>query len=887
MGQKKQTVFEEEDDIDKILAEFSKMEVSATPPLEEKVEVRPQPSPKEESARTNRNMNRKRKEKQKEKKAAAAAEKQEMETEAEEPQKIKAPNKRLEFIRAEIDRRNNAIQKRLREKEEEQKRQEKELKRQEKEKEKKQKAKQREQQRQLESRRNQLQANAVKQYAEVEESVKANKKHLEQQKNVAKVDSVETVTVGRGEFFSVENNLEIADASKEIGPEEEEEDTNEEWDAKTMDDFTFTFNDTFDDDEVDSVHVKKKIKSSVLSPNDAGPAVANPKFAIKKAIPLQPENSQDTETKNSQPEVADKTRKKDATKNKTPSADATFKLAEENLRSPICCILGHVDAGKTRLLDCIRKRTEKLNADAKLKVPGLLVVDTPGHESFTNLRSRGSCLCDIAILVVDIMDGIKPQTIESLDLLKERNVDFIIALSKVDKLYGWKSCKNAPIKKALEQQSKDVEDEFKMRLRNIITQFKEQGLNTELYYKNKEVGKTFSIVPTSAIRHGTILEVKVCEGYGTTIDVVLINGVLHEGDKIVEPIGTKIQALLTPHPMKELRVKGAYQHHKEIKAAQGIKITAQGLQDAIAGTSLYVVGPNDDLEDVKKAAMEEMKSVTEAASEGMKSVMSKVDKTCEGVCMQASTWGSLEALLAFFISSKMSIPVRDISIGPVHKKDVVTASIMLDKKKEYAAILAFDVKVTPEAQELANKLGVKIFNADTIYHLYNQFEAYIKNVREMKKREVAADAVFPCVLKISIIFRRKDPIILGIVVLEGMVKVGTPICFTRENEFIDVGRVASIKNNDKPVDVAKKGQEVSIKVRDDLSFVVYSSMLLIEGGNSEEMQKMFFRNFGVGDERVSHISRRSIDLLKAYYKDDMSRKDWNLVKVLKEIFKIP
>ncbi|KAH9689791.1 eukaryotic translation initiation factor 5B [Citrus sinensis] len=804
MGQKKRTFFEEEDDIDKILAEFSKMEVSATPPLEEKVEVRPQPRPKEESARTNRN--RKRKEKQKEKKAAAAAEKQEMETEAEEPQKIKAPNKRLEFIRAEIDRRNHAIQKRLREKGE-QKRQEEldrqaeeaKLRKKEKEKEKKQKAKQREQQRQLESRRNQLQANAVKQYAE------------------------------------------------EIGPEEEEEDTNEEWDAKTMDDFTFTFNDTFDDEEVDSVQVKKKIKSSVLSPNDAGPAVANPKFAIKKAIPLQPENSQDTETKNSQPEVADKTRKKDATaKNKTPSADATFKQAEENLRSPICCILGHVDAGKTRLLDCIRgtnvqegeaggitqqigatyfpveniqKRTEKLNADAKLKVPGLLVVDTPGHESFTNLRSWGPGLCDIAILVVDIMDGIKPQTIESLDLLKERSVDFIIALSK-------------------------------------------KTMVKKLAFRNEV--------------QCTILEVKVCEGYGTTIDVVLINGVLHEGDKIVEPIDTKIQALLTPHPMKELRVKGVYQHHKEIKAAQGIKITAQGLQDAIAGTSLYVVGPNDDLEDVKKAAMEEMKSVTEAASEGMKSVMSKVDKTCEGVCMQASTWGSLEALLAFFISSKMSIPVRDISIGPVHKKDVVTASIMLDKKKEYAAILAFDLKVTPEAQELANKLGVKIFNADTIYHLYNQFEAYIKNVMEMKKREVAADAVFPCVLKISLIFRRKDPVILGIVVLEGM--VGTPICFTRENELIDVGRVASIKNNDKPVDVAKKGQEVSIKVRDDLTFV-------IEGGNSEEMQKNFFRNFGVGDELVSHISRRvnvsNIGLLTvaSNFQDDMSRKDWNLVKL--------
>lgn len=234
--------------------------------------------------------------------------------------------------------------------------------------------------------------------------------------------------------------------------------------------------------------------------------------------------------------------------------------------------------------------------------------------------------------------------------------------------------------------------------------------------------------------------------------------------------------------MKELRVKGTYQHHKEIKAAQGFKITAQGLQDAIVGTSLYVVGPNDDLEDVKKAVMEEMKSVTEAAVEGMKSVMSKVDKTCEGVCVQASTWGSLEALLAFFMSSKMSIPVRDISIGPVHKKDGVKASIMLDKKMEYAAILAFDVKVTPEAQELANKLGVKIFSVDTIYRLYNQFEVYIKNLMEMKKGEAAVDAVFPCVLKISLIFRRKDPIILGIVVLEDMVE--TPICFLKRTSLL-------------------------------------------------------------------------------------------------------
>ncbi|KAH0725009.1 hypothetical protein KY284_000874 [Solanum tuberosum] len=264
-------------------------------------------------------------------------------------------------------------------------------------------------------------------------------------------------------------------------------------------------------------------------------------------------------------------------------------------------------------------------------------------------------------------------------------------------------------------------------------------------------------------------------------------------------------------------IAGSYLHHKEIKAAQGININAQGLEYAIAGTSLYVVGPDDDVEHIKEAAMEDMRSV-----------MSRIDRSGEGVYVQASTLGSLEALLEFLKTDEIRIPVSGIGIGPVHKKDVMKASVMLEKKKEYATILAFDVKVTQEAQELADEAGVKIFIADIIYHLFDQFKAYIDNLKEEKKKEVAEEAVFPCSLKIepNHVYNKKDPIVVGVDVLEGIAR----------REFIDIGRIASIENNHRPVDSAKKGQRVSIK---------------IVGSNCEEKQKMFGRHFEMEDELVS------------------------------------
>ncbi|GKC24743.1 eukaryotic translation initiation factor 5B-like protein [Tanacetum coccineum] len=370
------------------------------------------------------------------------------------------------------------------------------------------------------------------------------------------------------------------------------------------------------------------------------------------------------------------------------------------------------------------------------------------------------------------------------------------------------------------------------------------------------------------------MEVKVTEGLGTTIDVILVNGVLHKGDEI-GPIHTTIRSLLTPRPVKELHTKGDYIYHKEIKAAQVIKITAQNLDHAVAGTALYVVRTNDDLARYKKLVMEDMKNI-----------MSRIDKNGKGVYVQASTLGSLEAFIVFLNSQDANIPVGDIGIGPVHRKDVLKASVMSNKREEFSTILALDVKVTPKARVLADELEVKIFTDDVIFQLFSQFKDYYDGFKEEKKINAAADVVYPCVLKANDVFVSKKPIILGVEVLHGTVKLGTPICIIPKKAFcyingtdfdpavnekqkvtdpIDIGRVTSIRINDRDVNSAQKGQQVSIK---------------IDGSNFEF--KKDFKKEGL----CSHISRNSIDVLKEHYLDELSKEERVLINKLKKIFKV-
>jgi translation initiation factor 5B len=607
------------------------------------------------------------------------------------------------------------------------------------------------------------------------------------------------------------------------------------------------------------------------------------------------------------------------------AAAAKAARTPDYLRSPIICILGHVDTGKTKILDKIRrtnvqdgeaggitqqigatyfpmaavkKETTKLAEGRALEynVPSLLIIDTPGHESFTNLRSRGSSLCDIAILVVDIMHGLEPQTRESIDLLKLRKTPFIVALNKIDRLYDWDAQNgNCPTRDSMARQRSHVLEEFKQRTKAVQLEFAEIGFNTSLYWENDDVRRTISIVPTSAITgegmpdllmlllslsqkllterlmfspilEATVLEVKVIEGLGTTIDIVLTGGTIRQGDTIMVvgldgPIQTSIRALLTPHPMKEMRVKGAYVHHKEIIAAQGIKISADGLDKAVAGTQLMVVRNPSDEDEIAVIKDEVMKDFA--------TILQNIDKSGLGVYVQASTLGSLEALLEFLRTSE--IPVAGINIGPVHKKDVNKASIMVDKRKEFATILAFDVPVEREAREMAEDVGVTIFTRDIIYHLFDDFTEHMEKAKTERREMLSDDVVFPCIVKIrpSDVFNKKDPIVVGVDVLEGILRVGTPLVVLQGNTWVDIGRAVSIELNMKSVKIATRGESVALKIQ-----------------SNKTAHIAYGRHFDWQNQLVSKMSRTAIDILKEDFRDDLTKDDWRLVVKLKTMMGI-
>ncbi|MEA3254621.1 MAG: translation initiation factor IF-2 [Candidatus Altiarchaeota archaeon] len=519
-------------------------------------------------------------------------------------------------------------------------------------------------------------------------------------------------------------------------------------------------------------------------------------------------------------------------------------------REPIISVLGHVDHGKTTLLDWIRGTvvasreaggiTQHIGATdvpfpviakicgplldslkARINIRGLLFIDTPGHEAFTNLRKRGGSVADLAILIVDINDGLKPQSIEAMQILKHYKTPFVVAANKIDRIPKWR--RNTKIDEQLEE----TRDEFLRKFYTLVGQLSEYGFEAHLFTEVEDFTKQVAIVPISAINgegvpellmiliglaqqylgehlmvgmdspaKGTILEVKEERGLGTTIDVIIYEGTIKKNDSIVvgstEPIVTKVKALLRPNPLDEMRdPREQFRNVDAVYAASGVKIVAPNLEGALAGSPLYV-GGIDLVGDVKKE---------------IEDVEVNTDKL--GLIIKADTIGSLEALVK--ILSENNIPVKRGTIGKVSNLDVIEASSVKTGNRFLGVIIAFNSLVLREAGSLARDMDVKIFEDNVIYKLVEDYGEWVKLERERERLDKEGKVVTPAKIKLmpKSVFRQSKPAIVGVEVLAGTLRSG---CRLMRGDGKVVGWIKEMQRKKETVKSAEQGEQIAIAI---------------------------------------------------------------------------
>jgi len=531
------------------------------------------------------------------------------------------------------------------------------------------------------------------------------------------------------------------------------------------------------------------------------------------------------------------------------------------VRQPIVCVLGHIDTGKTLLLDNIRKSsvqareaggiTQHIGASffpvetlrqlarpllkqlkGRIKIPGLLVIDTPGHEAFVNLRKRGGAVADIAILVIDILRGFEAQTHECVEILKARKTPFLVAANKVDRIPGWVSKPDQPFSASYQAQDTYVRQDLDEHLYTVIGTFSSMGFQADRYDKIKDFTRTIAIVPTSAKTgegipelltvligltqeymrkqlivtkgpaRGTVLEVKEEPGLGVTINAIIYDGVLQKGDTIVvggrdKPITTKVRAVLLPKPLDEIRdPRDKFSSVESVSAASGVKVAAPDLEGVIAGAPLYVVPTEEQTDEYVKMVSEEVEKL-------------RIVTDVEGVVLKTDALGSLEAIAE--ILKRENIPIRLADVGDISKRDVTEASVVKEHEPLYGAILAFNVKILPDAQEEARNKGVKIFQHNIIYHLIDNYTQWMQSEQEARMLKEFEKFIKPGKLKMlpGYVFRTAKPAIFGVEILAGTIKPKYPLIDAKGQ---DLGEIMQIQDKGKAIPEAKAGMQVAVSL---------------------------------------------------------------------------
>lgn len=579
------------------------------------------------------------------------------------------------------------------------------------------------------------------------------------------------------------------------------------------------------------------------------------------------------------------------------------------IRSPIVSVLGHVDHGKTTLLDYIRGSTiadkeaggitqhigateipndtiEEIcgNFISKLSIkdliPGLFFIDTPGHAAFTSLRKRGGALADLAVLIVDINDGFKPQTFEALNILKLYKTPFIVVANKMDMLFGWESHKGASFKESYEQQAQSVKQDLDNKIYEIVGVLHKEGFQSERFDRVSNFASQISIIPISAKSgegiievlamllglaqeyltqqleihedapaKGTVLEVKEETGLGMTVDAIIYDGILKTNDEIAlmlssdDVLITKTRSILRPLPLEEMRdSKRKFKKVNEVVAAAGIKIAAPNLDDVVSGSPLRVV--NDEI-DVENEILKEIEDIT-------------IDTEDDGILVKADTLGSLEAIVKLL--KEMDIPIRSADIGDINRRDIINSSIAHDENEAHGAIIAFNVDVHPNSEEDLNKSEVKLFSGDVIYQIIEEYEEWIKQKEESKQKAFYNSIIKPAkfISLPKLVFRQSKPAIIGIEVESGTVKQGQKVINKNGDT---VGYIASMEDKGETLPDISRGQRVAMAIKD-----------AIVGKHFEE-----------GDELYIDIPENHYKFIEREFKDKLTEDEYETLYEFLEI----
>ncbi|WP_455367529.1 translation initiation factor IF-2 [[Eubacterium] cellulosolvens] len=583
------------------------------------------------------------------------------------------------------------------------------------------------------------------------------------------------------------------------------------------------------------------------------------------------------------------------------------------IRQPVVAVLGHVDHGKTSLLDNIRGTSvasrepgsitqwigasllpaetlskicgpllEKLKL--KITISGLLFIDTPGHETFANLRKRGGSAADIAILVIDVMKGVEPQTVESIEILRARKTPFMIAANKIDMILGWTPYSDRSFVESFEKQSTDVQALVEEKIYQIVTDLAKYNFNSERYDRIKRLDQFrthVAIIPTSAKTgeglpdllavlvgltqafmkeglvtvsgpaKGVVLEVKEEVGLGMTINAIIYDGELKVNDTIILGgkeglVITKVRALLLPKPLDEIRdPKDRFTYVESVSAASGVKIAAPDLDNALAGSSLYVIPKDANVEEFKSRIEDEISRLR-----------IKTDK--QGVTVKTDTLGSLEALTEML--GTQNIPVRFADVGDVSKRDIVEAEAVKIKDPILGVVLSFNVATLPDAVEEAKKWKVPLFESKIIYQLLEEYNEWAKNERLAKITAELGSLIRPAKIKVlrGCVFRRSKPCIFGVEVLAGILKAESPLI---REDGKEVGRAHRIQDKGKDIKEAPVGSQVAISIE----------------------EAVFGRTVIEGDILYVAVPQRDTDILLSKFKDEMMPEEETVLNELLEI----